>query len=79
MTPQAANHDRARRFVQHVRTNVRKRDARDVARLIVRIAQNPNPRLRYRIGDDAELGYWLRALLPWKTYERILAKAVHID
>jgi len=79
MNPQAANHDRARRFVQHVRTNVQKRDARDVARLIVRIAQNPNPRLRYRIGRDAELGYWLRALLPWKTYERILARAVKID
>ena len=79
MTPQAANHERARRFVQYVRTNVEKRDARDVARLIVRIAQNPNPRLRYRIGRDAELGYWLRALLPWKTYEKMLAKAVHID
>lgn len=79
MTPQAANHERARRFVQYVRTNVQKRDARDVARLIVRIAQDPNPRLRYRIGRDAEMGYWLRAFLPWKTYERMLAKAVHID
>lgn len=79
MTPQAANHERARRFVQYVRTNVQKRDARDVARLIVRIAQDPNPRLRYRIGRDAEVGYWLRALLPWRTYERMLAKAVHID
>jgi len=37
------------------------------------------PKLRYRIGFDAHLQRWLRALLPWRTYERLVAKAIKID
>lgn len=78
LSPQSPNRERARRFVEYVKNDVPKRDARDVARLIVRIARDPNPRLRYRIGRDAALGYWLRRLLPWKTYEKLIEKTYRI-
>jgi len=79
LTPESPNHERARRFAQWVQKDVHKRDARAVARLIARIARDPNPSLRYRIGRDATVQYWLRKLIPWKTYEKMVAKAVHID
>jgi len=50
-----------------------------VARLILRIANDPNPKLRYLIGTDAKIQVWLKRLLPWKSYERMVAKAVKID
>ena len=79
LTPESPNHERARRFAQWVQKDVHKRDAREVARLIARIARDPNPSLRYRIGGDATVQYWLRKLVPWKTYEKMVAKAVRID
>jgi len=79
LTPESPNHERARRFAQWVQKDVHKRDAREVARLVARIACDPNPSLRYRIGRDATVQYWLRKLIPWKTYEKMVAKAVHID
>ena len=79
LTPESPNHERARRFAQWVQKDVHKRDAREVARLIARIARDPNPSLRYRIGRDATVQYWLRKLVPWKTYEKMVAKAVRID
>ena len=78
LSPKSPNRERARRFVEYVRNNVPKRDARKVARLIVRIARNPNPRLRYRIGPDAEMGYWVRRLLPWKIYEKLIERTYGI-
>jgi NAD(P)-dependent dehydrogenase (short-subunit alcohol dehydrogenase family) len=79
LSPQSPNHERARRFAEWVQKGVPKRDAREVACLIAGIAGNPNPRLRYRIGRDAAIGYWLRRLLPWKTYEKMMAKTYRID
>jgi hypothetical protein len=49
-----------------------------VAELIARIAENPNPKLRYRIGADAHMQFWLRAILPWKTYERLIERTMRI-
>ena len=72
------NRERAERFAAMAK-KLHKADAVVVARLIARIAANPNPRLRYRIGFDAHLQRWLRALLPWRAYERLVAKAVKID
>ena len=54
-------------------------DAREVAKLIVRIARHPNPKLRYLIGPDAKMQVWLKRILPWRTYERMIAKAMKID
>lgn len=73
------NKERSRRFVEFVQKDVKKRDARAVAQLIAGIAENPNPKLRYLIGGDAYLQVWLRRVLPWRTYEKIVAGAVKID
>ena len=79
VSPESPNHERGQRFAEFVKNKVHKRDARPVAELIARIAENPNPKLRYRIGPDAHLHFWLRALLPWKAYERLIERAVRID
>jgi len=72
------NKERSRRFAEHVKTQVVKRDAREVARLIARVAATPYPRLRYLIGSDARLFHWIRLLLPWKRYEKMVARTVGI-
>ena len=78
VSPESPNHERGKRFTEVVRTKVHKRDPRVVAELIARIAENPHPKLRYRIGPDAHLQFWLRALLPWKVYERLIERAMRI-
>jgi len=72
------NKERSRRFAEHVKTQVVKRDAREVARLIARVAAMPYPRLRYLVGKDARLYHWVRLLMPWKRYEKMVAKTVGI-
>jgi NAD(P)-dependent dehydrogenase (short-subunit alcohol dehydrogenase family) len=72
------NHQRGARFAEMAK-KLHKADAIVVARLIARIAADPNPKLRYRIGFDAHLQRWLRALLPWRAWEKLVAKAVKID
>jgi len=72
------NRERAERFAAMAK-KLHKADATVVARLIARIAANPNPKLRYSIGFDAHLQRWLRALLPWRVYEKLVVKAVRID
>ncbi|MCI0348818.1 MAG: SDR family oxidoreductase [Acidobacteriales bacterium] len=73
------NRERAARFVEFVKKRVPKADAREVARLIARIAQDPNPKLRYIAGRDARFQLWLRRLLPWKRYEKMVTRFVGID
>jgi NAD(P)-dependent dehydrogenase (short-subunit alcohol dehydrogenase family) len=50
-----------------------------VARLIVAIAQNPNPNLRYLAGRDAKMQLALKRLLPWKWLEKLAANFLKID
>jgi NAD(P)-dependent dehydrogenase (short-subunit alcohol dehydrogenase family) len=71
------NHERGARFSEVVK-KVRKADPLPVARLIARIAHSPNPRLRYRVGFDAHLQFWLHSLLPWKMYEKVVIRATKI-
>lgn len=73
-TPESPNFARSLRFREFVKKGVSKRDAHEVARLIAKVAQDPNPRLRYLIGPDAHTAYWLRRFLPWKTWERMVAR-----
>ena len=74
------NADRARRFRDHVQSGgIKKRDAGEVARLIARVAEDPNPKLRYVTGTDAHLQLWLKILAPWHWYEKVVAKAAKID
>jgi NAD(P)-dependent dehydrogenase (short-subunit alcohol dehydrogenase family) len=78
ISKESPNRERANRFAQFVKKTP-KRDAIRVARLIARVAQDPNPKLRYMIGFDAHVQRWLRTLMPWRRYERFVARAVKID
>lgn len=71
------NHERGARFSEVVK-KVHKADPLPVAKLIARIAEEPNPRLRYRVGFDAHLQFWLHSLLPWKMYEKVVIRATKI-
>jgi NAD(P)-dependent dehydrogenase (short-subunit alcohol dehydrogenase family) len=74
------NADRARKFRDHVQSGgIKKRDPREVSRLIARVADDPNPKLRYLAGTDARMQLWLKTLAPWNWYEKIVAKAAKID
>jgi NAD(P)-dependent dehydrogenase (short-subunit alcohol dehydrogenase family) len=72
------NKERSLRFREVVQKKVQKADARIVSRLIVKIAQAPNPKLRYLIGRDAFVRKWVKRLLPWRTYEKLVEKATNI-
>jgi NAD(P)-dependent dehydrogenase (short-subunit alcohol dehydrogenase family) len=78
--PNSPNKERSQRFTEFVKASAKnRRDAREVAQLILRIAKNPNPKLRYLIGTDAKIQIWLKRLMPWRNYERMVAKFVKID
>ncbi len=78
--PNSPNKERSQRFAEFVKSRRgKRRDPREVAKLIVRIAAAPNPKLRYLIGPDAKMQVLFRALLPWRRYERIVARATRID
>jgi NAD(P)-dependent dehydrogenase (short-subunit alcohol dehydrogenase family) len=73
------NTERSRRYADGVKESLSEMaDPVEVARLITRIAQNPNPRLRYRAGRDAKAGYLMRSLLPWNVWERMVEKRMKI-
>jgi NAD(P)-dependent dehydrogenase (short-subunit alcohol dehydrogenase family) len=72
------NHQRSLRMRTAIQ-KLPKADPAEVARMIVRIAQNPNPKLRYLVGRDAKIQLTLKRLLPWKTYEKMIAKFLKID
>jgi NAD(P)-dependent dehydrogenase (short-subunit alcohol dehydrogenase family) len=74
------NRERSRRFSQVIKGRGKKReDPRRVAQLILRVVNDPNPSLRYRIGKAVGMQVWFKRLAPWRRYERIIAKAVKID
>ena len=50
-----------------------------VAKLIVEIAQDPNPKLRYLAGRDAKIQLALKRILPWKWHEKLIARLLKID
>ncbi len=74
------NLERARRFRDFVQSGgIKKRDPREMARLIGNVAADKNPKLRYVIGHDAHMQLWLKFLVPWRMYEKLVARAVKID
>src|SRR5271157_608511 len=80
LDPNSPNKDRSQRFTEFVKQSAKhRRDASEVARLILRIAKDPNHKLRYLIGTDAKMQVWLKRLMPWRRYERMVAKFVKID
>jgi NAD(P)-dependent dehydrogenase (short-subunit alcohol dehydrogenase family) len=80
LDPNSPNKERSQRFTEFVKGSAgQRRNAREVAQLILRIAKDPDPKLRYLIGGDAKMQIWMKRLLPWKRYERMVAKFVKID
>jgi len=80
LNPKSPNKERSRRFAAFIKGQApKRRDAREVARLIARVARGSNPKLRYMVGPDAKAQIWFRRLMPWRVYERIMAKATKID
>ena len=77
--PGSLNKDRSRRYVENVKgSQGGLPDPVEVAKLITCIAQNPNPRLRYRAGRDAKIGYFIRSVLPWKIWEGMVERRTKI-
>jgi short-subunit dehydrogenase len=72
------NKERSLRFREVVQKKVQKADAHIVSRLIVKVAQDPNPKLRYLVGRDAFVRKWVKRLMPWRTYEKLVEKATNI-
>ncbi len=67
---------------RRMRTTIEKLPKADpiaVARLIVSIALNPNPKLRYLAGRDAKLQLAIKRILPWKWHEKLVANFLKID
>lgn len=56
-----------------------KADPIEVARAIVAIAQDPNPKLRYLVGRDAKMQLALKRILPWKWHEKLVANFLKLD
>ena len=69
------NQERGRKLKEWA-VSTPKADPQVVADLIARIAEDPNPRLRYMIGRDAFMRWWLCKLLPWKWYEKLVLRKV---
>ncbi len=72
------NFQRSLRMRESIK-KIRKRDPIEVARAIVRIAQDPTPKLRYLVGADAKIQLTMKRLLPWKWHERIIANFLKVD
>ena len=76
--PSSPNFRRSMRMRSRVE-KIPKADPIAVARQIVEIAQNPNPRLRYLVGRDAKINLALKRILPWKWHEKLVANYFKVD
>ena len=76
--PTSHNIERSLRMRERVQA-LPKRDPIEVARLIATIAQDPNPKMRYLVGRDAEIQLAMKRILPWKWHEKIIANFLKID
>jgi len=76
--PTSPNFQRSLRMREVVQ-KLKKADAIEVARKIVAVAQDPNPKLRYLVGSDAKAQLALKRILPWKSYEKLIANFLQID
>ena len=65
--------------MREVISKIPKADPIAVARKIVSVAQNSNPKLRYLVGRDAKIQLRMKRILPWKSYEKIIANFLKID
>lgn len=57
-------------------TQAIKNDPDQVALLIQKIIHQKNPKLRYLIGRDAQIRFWLKWALPFSVYAKLLIKKI---
>jgi NAD(P)-dependent dehydrogenase (short-subunit alcohol dehydrogenase family) len=72
------NIQRSLRMRERIQT-LPKHDPIEVAKLIAKIAQDPNPKLRYLVGSDAKMQLAMKRILPWKWHEKVVANFLKID
>ena len=51
-------------------------DAQEVADLTVGLLDDPSPKLRYPLGPGVSARVWMRRVLPFRGYERVLSKVL---
>jgi len=77
---QSPNAARVARWRERMEANTNKKaNPQIVADAIAGLVENPRPRLRTVLGRDIKMGLWLRRLLPWSVFERIVSKAAGLD
>jgi NAD(P)-dependent dehydrogenase (short-subunit alcohol dehydrogenase family) len=76
--PSSPNFQRSLRM-RDVIQKIPKADPMGVAQAIVAIAEDPNPRLRYLVGHDAQIQLAMKRILPWKWHEAIIGKFLKLD
>jgi NAD(P)-dependent dehydrogenase (short-subunit alcohol dehydrogenase family) len=74
----SVNRERGEKMRDRVRA-LPKKDPIVVAETIARIAQDPNPKLRYLVGRDARIQLWMKRILPWKWHEKMIANFLKVD
>jgi len=57
----------------------KKADPKPVIDRIVAVLENPRPKLRYVVGRDAKIGLFLRSVLPWSVFERVIRKNTGLE
>jgi len=77
--PGGPNAERVSRWRAELDRNNKRADPQMVADRIAVILEDPNPKLRYLIGTDARMALFLRRILPWSVYQRMILKISAID
>jgi NAD(P)-dependent dehydrogenase (short-subunit alcohol dehydrogenase family) len=57
----------------------KKADPQAVVDVIAAVLENPRPKLRYVVGTDAKMGLFLRSVLPWSLFERLILKNAGLE
>jgi NAD(P)-dependent dehydrogenase (short-subunit alcohol dehydrogenase family) len=75
MDAQSPNAGRVARWRERMAKSSTRGNPQVVADGIAAILDDPRPGLRHPFGRDAKMAIWLRRLLPWGLYERVMIKA----
>ncbi|MFS1516216.1 SDR family oxidoreductase [Bacillus sp. SCS-151] len=49
----------------------------DVAKLVVSVANKHNPKLRYKIGKGIKMNVFMKHLIPWNIWEKIILRLLY--
>jgi len=77
--PNSPNAPRVTRWRAQLEKNNKRANPQIVADKIAAILENPKPRLRYVIGNDAKMAVFFRHILPWSIFERMIVKLSGMD